>query len=186
MLNMPTAREKNKPKDASETTPVQPEAAGEVFPGEGEILVMPPEDAIAYMEAHPGPKIKGQAGATLSPVGQRIRVRRKELNLSQRELAEKTQTSQEIISNYEQNITPIRVNDLERLCRALRVSMSYFFHEGQWEDDYVFAENGDHKLHDAEKENELLTQYRKLTKTSQNMVIRMTNALALQEKELNG
>ena len=120
-----------------------------------------------------------------SPVGSRIRARRKELNLSQRELAEKTQTSQEIISNYEQNITPIRVNDLQKLCVALRVSMSYFFHEGQWDDDYVFAENGDHQLHDAQKESELLTQYRKLTKTSRNMVLRIAYALALQDNQLD-
>ena len=60
-------------------------------------------------------------------VGLVLRARRRELNMSQAVLAKKMQTSQEVISNYENGVTPVRADDLPRFAGVLEVTPLYFF-----------------------------------------------------------
>lgn len=58
-------------------------------------------------------------------IGSRIRDRRKELGMSQEELAEKLYTSKQMISAYENDKTEIKVSVLRELVVALNTSTSY-------------------------------------------------------------
>ena len=60
-------------------------------------------------------------------VGLVLRARRRELDMSQALLAKKMQTSQEVISNYENGVTPVRADDLPRFAGVLEVTPLYFF-----------------------------------------------------------
>ena len=60
-------------------------------------------------------------------VGLVLRARRRELDMSQALLAKKMQTSQEVISNYENGVTPVRADDLPRFAAVLEVTPLYFF-----------------------------------------------------------
>lgn len=60
-----------------------------------------------------------------STIGSRIRDRRKELGMSQEELAEKFYTSKQMISAYENDKTEIKVSVLRELVSALDTSTSY-------------------------------------------------------------
>ncbi len=64
-------------------------------------------------------------------VGLVLRARRREMNMSQASLAEKMQTSQEVISNYENGVTPVRADDLPRFAGILAVTPIYFFEPNQ-------------------------------------------------------
>jgi transcriptional regulator with XRE-family HTH domain len=60
-------------------------------------------------------------------VGLVLRARRREMDMSQALLAKKMQTSQEVISNYENGVTPVRADDLPRFAGVLEVTPLYFF-----------------------------------------------------------
>lgn len=60
-----------------------------------------------------------------STIGSRIRDRRKELGMSQEELAEKLYTSKQMISAYENDKTEIKVSVLRELVETLNTSTSY-------------------------------------------------------------
>ena len=58
-------------------------------------------------------------------IGSRIRDRRKELGMSQEELAEKLYTSKQMISAYENDKTEIKVSVLRGLVAVLDTTTSY-------------------------------------------------------------
>jgi transcriptional regulator with XRE-family HTH domain len=59
-------------------------------------------------------------------IGERIRDRRKELNMSQEDLAEKVNRSPQVISNWERNYTlSIPHDDLVALSKALKKSVEF-------------------------------------------------------------
>lgn len=58
-------------------------------------------------------------------IGSRIRDRRKELGMSQEELAEKLYTSKQMISAYENDKTEIKVSVLKELVEALNTTTSF-------------------------------------------------------------
>ena len=58
-------------------------------------------------------------------IGSRIRDRRKELRMSQEELAEKLYTSKQMISSYENDKTEIKVSVLKELVVALDTTTVY-------------------------------------------------------------
>lgn len=58
-------------------------------------------------------------------IGSRIRDRRKELGMSQEELAEKLYTSKQMISAYENDKTEIKVSVLRELVAVLDTTTSY-------------------------------------------------------------
>lgn len=68
-----------------------------------------------------------KSGEQVQHVGLVLRARRRELNISQAILAKKMQTSQEVISNYENGVTPVRADDLPRFASILEVMPVYFF-----------------------------------------------------------
>lgn len=63
--------------------------------------------------------------AFLREMGIRIAARRKELRLTQEELAEKMDVSTQMISNLETGKKAIRPENLSKLCRLLDVSADY-------------------------------------------------------------
>lgn len=69
--------------------------------------------------------ISQERGIMNSTIGSRIRDRRKELGMSQEELAEKLYTSKQMISAYENDKTEIRVSVLRELVETLNTSTSY-------------------------------------------------------------
>lgn len=58
-------------------------------------------------------------------IGSRIRDKRKELGMSQEELAEKLYTSKQMISSYENDKTEIKVSVLKELAVALDTTTAY-------------------------------------------------------------
>lgn len=60
-------------------------------------------------------------------IARNIRERRQEIGLSQSELAAYLGVSKSTVSNYERNITDPSPTIMEKLSRALDVSVSYFF-----------------------------------------------------------
>lgn len=63
-------------------------------------------------------------------IGQRIRVRRKEVKLSQVELGAKVGKSSQVISNWERGDTQnVSMGDLAKIAQALEVPPAYFFPE---------------------------------------------------------
>lgn len=61
----------------------------------------------------------------LKEIGDRVSRRRRELNLTQEQLAEKMDVSLQMISNLEQGKKAIRPENLVKLCNALDVSADY-------------------------------------------------------------
>ena len=61
----------------------------------------------------------------LKEIGVRINARRKELGLTQEELAERMEVSIQMISNVELGKKAIRPENLVKLCNALNVSADY-------------------------------------------------------------
>lgn len=61
-------------------------------------------------------------------IGDYIRARRREINMSQLELGQKIGKSSQVISNWERGYTKgVSVEDLKNLARALAVDIKYFF-----------------------------------------------------------
>ncbi len=61
-------------------------------------------------------------------IGNYIRARRREINMSQVELGEKIGKSSQVISNWERGYTKgVSVEDLKNLARALDADIKYFF-----------------------------------------------------------
>ena len=145
-------------------------------------------------------------------VGRVLRIRRRELNMSQKVLAERMGTSQEVISNYENGVTPVRADDLPRLAHILDVLPTYFFQTGVGVEhlvlgrseigkiDHLLREGEDfvfpipqydalddalvrHTLSDADKELALLTYYRMLGERMKTTAVRLVRELARDERE---
>jgi len=68
-------------------------------------------------------------------IGQRIRLRREYLRMTQGDLGKEFGVEQGTISQYERGTREIGSTDLPRLAQILRVSINYFFGEGSPEDD---------------------------------------------------
>jgi len=71
----------------------------------------------------------------LKEIGVRINTRRKELGLTQEELAERMEVSIQMISNVELGKKAIRPENLVKLCSALNVSADYILRgsRADWE-----------------------------------------------------
>ena len=63
----------------------------------------------------------------LKDVSKRIAHRRKQMHLSQEQLAEKAGVSTQVISTTERGVKAIRVENLYKICQALSVSSDYLF-----------------------------------------------------------
>jgi transcriptional regulator with XRE-family HTH domain len=77
-----------------------------------------------------GPRTAGKPEAEM---GQRIRLRRVELGMSQQELGEKVSVSFQQVQKYEKGINRIGAARLEQIAKHLRVPVTFFFGNGQGE-----------------------------------------------------
>lgn len=75
-------------------------------------------------------KYQEEAMAESSKVGKKIKDLRQERNLSQYKLAEKADVSQSFLSALEAGKKSPTVETLEKICRALGISLSEFFSRG--------------------------------------------------------
>jgi transcriptional regulator with XRE-family HTH domain len=64
-------------------------------------------------------------------IGERITQLRKQQNLSQEQLAKKTEVSRTIIGNYERNTNTPSIEVLIKLSKVFNVSMDYMIGEGE-------------------------------------------------------
>jgi len=64
-------------------------------------------------------------------IGERIHIRRKELNLSLRDLGEKTGVSASFLSQVENDQVSPSLNSLQSIATALKVPMFYFLNDAQ-------------------------------------------------------
>ena len=71
----------------------------------------------------------------LKEIGVRIHMRRKELGLTQEELAERMEVSIQMISNLELGKKAIRPENLVKLCNAMSISADYILcgNRADWE-----------------------------------------------------
>lgn len=60
-------------------------------------------------------------------IGDRIRLRRRELGWNQGKLATELRVSQDSVSRYEAGITDLTASELPRIAEALKVPVAYFF-----------------------------------------------------------
>ena len=90
----------------------------------------------------------------LKQIGTRINARRRELNITQEQLAEKMDVSIQMISNLEGGKKAIRPENLIKLCCALEISADYIL-QGK-RSDYETAE--------------FMKKYNKLTHEQQNLL----------------
>ena len=63
--------------------------------------------------------------ANLKEIGKRIQNRRKQLGLTQEQLADEMNVSVQMVSNLERGNKSIRIDNLLRLCQLLSVSTDY-------------------------------------------------------------
>lgn len=106
--------------------------------------------------------------------GQRLRDRRKELGISQGELAKALGVSVSAVSNYETGLNAMREDVLLRLFQVLKVEPNYLY-----QDDFVSRE-----LTLSVDEEQLVRQYRALRVPARQALSAVANSLAACQEEL--
>lgn len=119
-------------------------------------------------------------------VGDRIRIKREELKISQKELADRLKTTKQTIYKYEMNIvTNIPSDKIEEMARILEVSPSYLM---GWESNSEiknenYVSNGLKKVKNdfiiSDLEKEIILKFRQLGSESQDMLLKM---MGIEEK----
>ena len=74
----------------------------------------------------------------LNDMGERLSKRRKQLGLTQEQLAEKAKTTTQTISTAETGRKALRPENILKLCDALDISIDYFFRGNFTNDDIAF------------------------------------------------
>ncbi|MHB8135452.1 MAG: helix-turn-helix domain-containing protein [Anaerolineaceae bacterium] len=93
-----------------------------------------------------------------SLIGQRLKKRRTELNLSLRDLASTTQLTAAFLSQVERGISNPSLNSLRRISTSLNVPMLYFMAEGENRSPVVRSSERSHiELEESNVSYELLT-----------------------------
>ena len=82
-----------------------------------------------FRRVQPDQNDQDDALAVRRRIGERIKNRRRELQMEQAELAAAMGASQAMMSKYESGAVAMRMEELPRLAQALGVSVSYFFAE---------------------------------------------------------
>jgi transcriptional regulator with XRE-family HTH domain len=77
--------------------------------------------------------LKNEAAMNSVEVGRRLKARRELLKLSQRDVAEVLGISPPGYGHWETGRTSITVDDLDRISKILKVKVSYFFDEAEFE-----------------------------------------------------
>ena len=74
----------------------------------------------------------------LNDMGERLSKRRKQLGLTQEQLAEKAKTTTQTISTAETGRKALRPENILKLCDALDISIDYLFRGKFTDNDFVF------------------------------------------------
>ena len=106
---------------------------------------------------------------TSKEIGEKIKKRRRELKLSQEELAEILDVTYQQIQRYENGTNKLNVENIQTVAEALSVPLSYFF------ETYAETSFPEGKLPDlSSKEKNLLKHFRKIKDSrSKNLVIQV-------------
>lgn len=97
----------------------------------------------------------------LKDIGVRIAARRKELNLTQEQVAERMNVSIQMISNIERGNKAIKIDNLVRLCRVLKTSTDYILTGKRTGGDFDNLTGKISRLTDSDyKMIEMLVDYR--------------------------
>ncbi len=97
----------------------------------------------------------------LKEIGIRIVERRKELKLTQEQIAERMNVSIQMISNIERGNKAIKIDNLLKLCNILKTSTDYILTGKRTDDDFNTLTNKISQLTDSDyKMIEMLVDYR--------------------------
>lgn len=119
-------------------------------------------------------KFKGNTVLSNLEIGAAIRRRRRELDLSQEELADRLNVTYQQVQRYENGKNCINTENLQYIANALSVPVSYFFSCELVESGGEFS-----SLHVSKGERELLTHYRMINQTEvKTLVIDFTRLAA--------
>ena len=108
--------------------------------------------------------------------GQRLRERRKELGLSQGELAKALGVSLSAVSNYENGLNAMREDVLLRLFRVLEIEPNYLY-----QDSFTGR-----AFHCSADEQSLVKKYRGLRTTGRQTLHAVADALGAYQADLEG
>ena len=97
----------------------------------------------------------------LKEIGLRINARRKELKLTQEDLAENIDVSIQMISNLELGKKAVRPENIVKLCSALNVSADYILRGTRADHEYT----------------EMMDKYRKLSTDKQLLIDKLIDSL---------
>lgn len=111
---------------------------------------------------------------TSGEIGERIKERRRELKISQEELAEMLGVTYQQVQRYENGTNKLNVENIQVIARALAAPLSYFFETHKLP---VIAEEQAHYATPAE--SKLLRYFRKINSgSSRNTVIQVARLAA--------
>ena len=103
-------------------------------------------------------------------IGKNIRKYRKELGLTQTELAEKLNTSQYVITNYERGSNNPLATSIPEIAKALNVPIAALFGED--------VEIKEKVVKKSTREGKLFEAFKKLKATQQRVIVQQAEALA--------
>ncbi len=111
---------------------------------------------------------------TSGEMGEAIRKRRKELGLSQEQLAERVGVSYQQIQRYESGYSMLNVENIQRIAKTLQMPATSFFTAGQ---PHAVAETP--LPYGSQEEKSLLRHFRDLpTKTDRSLAISIIRKMA--------
>ena len=146
------------------------------------------------------PDVQDDAGFEKFHLGLVVRARRREIHMTQKDLAQQLGVNQENISKYESGNYSFRADDIPKLARILHVAPDYFFdvnafspavrrHSARSTPDWILPESwavwasgasGDDKAV-AVAEAEMVSHFRKLSPRQQRIAVALTQALVASE-----
>jgi len=111
---------------------------------------------------------------TSKEIGEKIKKRRRELKLSQEELAELLDVTYQQIQRYENGTNKLNVENIQMVAEALSVPLSFFF------DSYTSLLITEEKSpHLSSKEKNLLKLFKKIKDSrSKNLIIQLSRLAA--------
>jgi len=113
---------------------------------------------------------------TSREIGERIKTRRKELGLSQEQLAEALNVTYQQVQRYENGRNKLNVENVQVIAEKLGVTLFYFFGD-KTPDSSASETSTPYKI--APEENQLLKYFRRITdNVSRNTVVRVARLAA--------
>lgn len=110
-------------------------------------------------------------------IGEKVKMRRKELGISQERLAEVLGVTYQQVQRYENGTNRLNVENIQLIADALSVSVSYFFENGKTS---IVAERPPHYL--PTDESKLLKYFREIKGTSSKNLVLQVARLATRGK----